>query len=309
MSNELAVQSENELIRALQASVYVDADLDTIKLVISYCKSMKIDPMIKPVHIVRIKDKNVLFPSIALHRIRAHRSGTFVGMGEPVYGEDVTEKLGNDSRPLTYPKTCSVIIKKKVGNDVAEFCGNAVWKECFQKTNTGGPNVFWLTRPYSQLFKCAEADALKRAFPEIAGAMVTVEEYNPALNEVDITPASPQQAINNTADSIKAQFNKDTVNAMLSKPEIDCNVNFETGEVIENENGSKTVTSKIEWGPDTLSMNQSELLSRLKKYISAHKLSVEKVAQLKAKYGASAFGELNCEQLQDILDGLNEESK
>lgn len=292
MNTELTVQSEESLIKTLQVSVYAGADLDTLKLIVEYCKVLSIDPMLKPFHVVFIDGKNQLFPSISLHRLRAHRCGNFVGMSAPVYGEEVTEMVGKTK--MTYPKNCTVTIRKLVAGQIVEFPGHAVWKESFQTTNDKlSPNLIWYKRPYSQLFKCAEADGLKRAYPEISGDVITAEEHNPHLREEHVVTAA--DAVTQTADAIKAQF---------SKPEIDCNVNFETGESLTYDGATVTKSGVTNYDPA-----KDNLLDELHSYINSHNLTVEKVAQLKARYAATSFTELRVDQLTDILDGLKEESK
>lgn len=294
MSNEIVTQPQNEddLIKALQASVYVDCTKEGIKLVISYCKMMAIDPLIKPVHLVKIDGKEVIFPAIALHRIRAHRSGMFLGMSEPIYDQEVTEMVGKTK--MTYPKKCKVTIRKLVAGQIAEFTGNAVWKESYQTINDKvSPNVFWYKRPHSQLAKCAEADALKKAFPEIAGNVATFEEYNTAFNHEETPVASTvshqnnaQIAVSKTSDEIKASITTTNVGFAV--------VDVNTGEVVN------------ECADDEI---KQDLLDDLKAYIKANNISAETLGQWKAKYAATSFSELTVEQLGELHNSLNMESK
>lgn len=47
---------EQELIKVLQTSLYPSAALESIKMVLGYCKASNLDPMQKPVHIVPMWD-------------------------------------------------------------------------------------------------------------------------------------------------------------------------------------------------------------------------------------------------------------
>ncbi|HDR9165219.1 TPA: recombinase RecT, partial [Burkholderia vietnamiensis] len=49
---------QDELIETLEASLYPGASHNSIKLALGYCKASQLDPMMKPVHIVPMWDKN-----------------------------------------------------------------------------------------------------------------------------------------------------------------------------------------------------------------------------------------------------------
>jgi len=104
--------SESELVKVLQTSLYPGAALESIKMVISYCKASGLDPMQKPVHIVPMWDKNtkamrdVVMPGIGLYRTQAARSGQYAGVTDPEFGPDVTESVGGVS--ITFPAWCKV---------------------------------------------------------------------------------------------------------------------------------------------------------------------------------------------------------
>lgn len=176
--------SEGELLTVLESSLYPGAAMESIKLVVSYCKAAGLDIMQKPVHIVPIWDgkagrmRDVVMPGIGLYRTQAMRGGTFAGLSEPEFGEDVSEKVGGFD--ITYPKWCKVVAKRVLPNGtIAEFPAVERWKENYAvkggKEKSIAPNAMWAKRPYGQLAKCAEAQALRKAFPEL-GAAPTAEE-------------------------------------------------------------------------------------------------------------------------------------
>jgi len=185
--------TEDELINVLSHSLYVGAQRDSIKMVLGYCKASGLDPMQKPVHLVPIWDnkagtmRDVVMPGIGLYRSQASRSGEYAGVSEPEFGEDVTENIGGTN--VTYPKWCKVVVKRLLPNGViVEFAAKEIWKENYAikggKDKSIAPNAMWTKRPYAQLAKCAEAQALRKAFPEF-GAQPTAEEMEG--KEYDIT--------------------------------------------------------------------------------------------------------------------------
>lgn len=171
--------NEQELLMVLENSLYPGAQKESIKLVISYCKASGLDPMQKPVHIVPIWDskagrmRDVVMPGVGLYRTQASRSGQYAGVSEPEYGPDVTKTIGGQE--ITFPAWCRVTVKRLLANgQTAEFSASERWEENYAvkggKEKSIAPNAMWTRRPYAQLAKCAEAQALRKAFPELGSA-------------------------------------------------------------------------------------------------------------------------------------------
>ena len=187
--NELSIDTNT--YNVLKETLYPGAKDESIAMVLSYCKARKLDPIKKPVHLVPMsvksgkKDGNgkdiyefrdVVMPGIGLYRIEADRSGAYAGMSEPEFGEDVTEQLG--SVKMTYPKWCKITVNKYVSDRIVGFTSKEFWKENYATKARGdlSPNAMWEKRAYGQLAKCAEAQALRKAFPDVVGQDYTMEE-------------------------------------------------------------------------------------------------------------------------------------
>lgn len=198
-NNLMNVTSINQLqnidqntFSVLKETLYPGAKDESIAMVLSYCKARKLDPIKKPVHLVPMNVKtgrkdssgkdiyewrDVVMPGIGLYRIEADRSGQYAGMSEPEYGEDVTEQVG--SVKLTYPKWCMIVIRKRLASgEIVEYKAKEFWKENYatKGRSDSTPNTMWEKRPYGQLAKCAEAQALRKAFPDVVGQDYTKEE-------------------------------------------------------------------------------------------------------------------------------------
>lgn len=184
-----AIQStamtENQLITVLENSLYPGASAQSIALVINYCRAAGLDPMQKPVHIVPIWDgktqrmRDVIMPGVGLYRTQAARTQQLAGISEPEFGPEVTENIGGIT--ITYPAWCRVTVKRAMHNGaVAEFTAIERWKENYAikggKEKSIAPNAMWTKRPYAQLAKCAQAQALRMAFPEMTGSQPTADE-------------------------------------------------------------------------------------------------------------------------------------
>lgn len=182
---------EAELMAVLGNSLYPGAAPESIKMAIGYCKAAGLDPMQKPVHIVPMWDskmgrnRDVIMPGIGLYRVQAARNGC-AGVSEPEFGPDVTEAIG--SVQITYPNWCRVTVKRRLASgELVEFAAKEFWKENYAvkggKERSIAPNAMWQKRPYGQIAKCAEAQALRKAFPEIGSEPTADEMEGKALHE------------------------------------------------------------------------------------------------------------------------------
>lgn len=222
----LAIKSKDDrqkLILNLR-SVYPGAKDESLEMVINYCENANLDPRQKPVEIVPTQIKksedvtvwqDIIRPGIGLYRTQANRSGAYAGIAEPQFGEEITENLGGIE--ITYPKWCVITVRKLIDGQIAEFIAREYWKENYAiaKKDTTAPNKMWRKRPYGQLAKCAEAQALRKAFPELVGALPTYEEMEgktEALNEYKEAPNIPngitrlKQVLNIVPDSKKEEI-------------------------------------------------------------------------------------------------------
>lgn len=215
---------ENTLLSTLESSLYPGAKFDSIRLIVANCRAQRLDPLTKPFHIVPMqvkqkKDKgsghdfvwrDVVMPGIELYRTKAARTGDYAGMDSAAWGPDKTEALGGEPKltwdadtrekvnkgqtyekiELTYPEWCEVTVYRIVqGQPRAFHSGRVYWKESYATAgnDTSLPNAMWRKRTRGQLEKCAEALALRRAFPELGGA-ATAEEMQGKV--IDATDAS-----------------------------------------------------------------------------------------------------------------------
>jgi phage recombination protein Bet len=188
---------EDELLKVLQSSLYPGAAPASIKMVIGYCKAAGLDPLQKPVHIVPMWDskagvmRDVVMPGVNLYRTQAARSGEFAGMSEPEFGPDRTDKIGDAT--ITYPEWCRVTVRRLLKNgSVAEFTAREFWLENYAtkggKDKSIAPNAMWTKRPRGQIAKCASAQALRIAFPEIASQPTADEMEGKQLHPDDAPP-------------------------------------------------------------------------------------------------------------------------
>ena len=170
--------------KALTDAVFPNAQsVDSVVLALSYCKARKLDPFKRCVHIVPMwsKERNAMvdtvWPGIAELRTTAFRTGSYAGKDAAEFGEDLKYKVGN--KEVAFPDWCRITIYRRLGSNICKFVGPKVyWLETYGrvKKNDETPNSMWLKRPRGQIEKCAEAAALRSAYPEEIGNEYVPEE-------------------------------------------------------------------------------------------------------------------------------------
>jgi phage recombination protein Bet len=219
-----AIQTEENTFRVLQETLYPGSTDQEVAMILGYCKARRIDPILKPVHLVPMsvktdkKDrdgkfiyerKNVIMPGIALYRIDASRSGQYAGVSEPEFGEEVTKEFGDKvKRKVTFPKWCKVTVKKIIADgSIAEFTAKEFWLENYASKSKfdDTPNDMWEKRAYGQLAKCAEAQALRKAFPDVVGNEYTKEEMEGKNYHHEVHEAPKAKSDNRTFEHEKSE--------------------------------------------------------------------------------------------------------
>lgn len=170
--------------RALVDAVFPTATkTESVILALSYCKARNLDPFKRVVHIVPIYSRSAggmvdtIWPGIGELRTTAARTGEFAGMDEMRHGPIIEGKVGNV--PMTYPEWSQATVYRMVQGQRVPFVGPKVrWLETYAtaKRDSDDPNEMWRNRPFGQIDKCAEAAALRLAFPEEIGSDYIPEE-------------------------------------------------------------------------------------------------------------------------------------
>lgn len=165
--------------KALVEAVYPAAkSTESVIMALSYCRARKLDPFKRPVHIVPIWDKDrkrlveTIWPGIGELRTTAQRTKAYAGRDATVFGEMVTQRLGEHGKEIevTFPEWAQVTVYRMIQGQRVAFEGPQVyWLETFAESKGGAPNAMWRKRPRGQIDKCAEAAALRMAFPEELG--------------------------------------------------------------------------------------------------------------------------------------------
>ena len=109
------------------------------------------------------------------------------GQDDPVFGEIISFN-GMDA-----PEWCRVTVYRFINGERCAFSHTEYFTEACATTKDGNLNSVWSKRPRGQLAKCAEAGALRKAFPDELGGVITADE----VNEDQINPPEDKSNIIN----------------------------------------------------------------------------------------------------------------
>ncbi len=165
--NELATQpiivtDEQRLV--VKNTIAKGATDEELSLYLYDCQRRGVHPLDKLIHFTKRGGRYVPITSIDFLRMQADRTGSYAGY------ESIFEGV-----PATQDFTCSVTVKKVVNGVVCTFTGTARWAEYYP--GDGPEGGMWRKMKHNMLEKCAEALALRRAFPALNG-LYTREEMD-----------------------------------------------------------------------------------------------------------------------------------
>jgi phage recombination protein Bet len=170
-------------IDLIKHTIAKGASDDELRMFIQVCKGANLNPFLKQVHLVprwdsrEGKEVRAIQVSIDGFRSIAESSGTYAGNDDAIFeGEQQIEyTAGKDGgkKTVAAPLKASVTVYKMVEGQRFPFSATARWTEYYPGAKMG---FQWHVRPYLMLGKCAEALALRKAFPKLLSGMYAQEE-------------------------------------------------------------------------------------------------------------------------------------
>lgn len=191
MSEELVVfqhaglrltQADHEVI--LKSIVGDNATAEEVRVYYYDCARRGVHPMDRLIHFSKRSGRYVPLVGIDYMRQRAESSGAYAG-------SDDASIVGDDT--AKYPYSASVTVWKRFPDGQRfPFTATARWSEYAPHPIEDKSGFMWRKMPHTMLAKCAEALALRKAFPgELAGLYVREELDQADGTERTITvPAS-----------------------------------------------------------------------------------------------------------------------
>lgn len=171
-------QEQVDLIKQTVCKGSTDLEL---QMFLNYSKRTGLDPFSKQIHAIKRWDSNLKKEVMSIqtgidgYRLVALRTNQHAGTDDAEFEID---ESGN-------PIKAVVTVYKLIGDRKVPFTASARYLEYVQLDRSGNPNSMWRKMPFSQLAKCAEALALRKAFPQELSGVYTHEEMAQADNTVE----------------------------------------------------------------------------------------------------------------------------
>jgi len=193
-----------ELLKQTVARGVSDLEL---QLFLHACKRTGLDPFMRQIHAVKRwsareqREVMVIQTGIDGYRLIADRTGCYAGCSDAEY------ELNEEG----YPGLARVTVTKIVNGLPRNFTASARWKEYCQLGKDGKPTPMWQRMPFFMLGKCAEALALRKAFPAELSGVYTHEE----MMQAD----EPKAAYTDHKRTVAQKLAELTVEGIQDKPE------------------------------------------------------------------------------------------
>jgi phage recombination protein Bet len=181
-----------------------DANPAELALFGQVCQRTGLDPFAKQIYAIKQKGRMTIQTGIDGFRLQADRSRDYAGQEGPQWcGEDgVWRDVWLSKEP---PAAARVGVYRK--GWTRPVWGVATWVEYAQVYN-GQPTEMWARMPSNQLAKCAEAQALRKAFPAELSGLYAKEEMDQAENPTPIQGelVPPATAPTGWSDALRRQW-------------------------------------------------------------------------------------------------------
>ena len=198
-----------EQVSLIKSTLTTDLTDAEFSLFAQVCLRTGLDPFIRQIYAIKRRQRQgtewvermTIQTGIDGYRVTAERTGEYVGGDAPAYGPPCAcgdEKFG------AHPEWAEVTVRRMKASQVFATAERADFHEYVVLDCNGAPQGLWQKMPKRMLAKCAEALALRRAFPSLLQGVYTQEEMDQADNpaaEVITTAAVEVPAIAATETS------------------------------------------------------------------------------------------------------------
>lgn len=178
MSELATIEYGPERTALIKRTICKGATDDELQLFIGQCKRTKLDPFARQIYAIKRWDnqerREVMGVQVSIDGLRliAERTERYAPGPKPTFRTEDGQLVA------------TAYVKKWVRNEWHVVDTDAFWNEYVVLKKDGKPNFIWATKPRIMLAKCAEALALRKAFPQELGGLYTDDE----MGQVNIVP-------------------------------------------------------------------------------------------------------------------------
>lgn len=176
MSNLAVIDQKfsQQHVDIIRKSVCPDLNAGEFEAFIMVAQRRGLDPLLNQIHAVKRQGRVTYQVGIDGFRLVASRTSEYAGMDAP--------KFTFGSNPKQ-PEACEITVYRIVRGQRVGFSASAYWDEFCPS----GPQAFmWNKMPKTMLAKCAEAQALRKAFPGDLSGLYADEEMHQADKQFTI---------------------------------------------------------------------------------------------------------------------------
>jgi phage recombination protein Bet len=171
-----------EQIELVKSQVAPKATIDELNLFLYQCQRTGLDALSRQIYAIHRGNKMTIQTSIDGFRVIAERSGDYAGQDEP-------EFIEQDGKMIC----CKVAVYRFKGEQrYKASVGVAYWSEYAQSNNP-----MWQKLPHTMLSKCAEALALRKAYPQDLSGLYTGDEMEQSAEFIVVE--QPKKKLSDTA--------------------------------------------------------------------------------------------------------------
>lgn len=146
------------------------------------CQRTGLDPFARQIYMIERQGKQTIQTGIDGFRLVARRAvdrtGETLSIGPSEWCDQ--DGIWSDVWLKDYPPAAARVVVYRNGE---AFPGTALWREYVQYKRDGNVMAQWATRPAGMLAKCAEALALRKAFPHDLSGIYTDDELTEERRE------------------------------------------------------------------------------------------------------------------------------
>lgn len=170
----------NEQVELIKQTVCKGVTDDEFKIFLHVCKRTGLDPFVRQIYGITRWDKTLNRNKMTVQcsidglRLIADRTGKYSPGKEPSYVYDANGRLMSAT---------SYVKKMTPDKTWHEVGATAIYSEYVQTSKDGRPSQFWAKMGHVMIAKCAEALALRKAFPQEMTGVYIKEEMDQAEQE------------------------------------------------------------------------------------------------------------------------------
>lgn len=183
-------------IDLIKKTVCKNSTDNELKLFLYTCKNAGLDPLLKQIYAIKRGNAMTIQTSIDGLRSIAERTGRYAPGEEAKYTYDSSNEI----------VSATVYVKKMTMDGTWHQVASTAFFEEYAQRYNGKLSQFWGKFPHVMIQKCAEAHALRKAFPfELASLYTTVEMSNGLNKSMDQEEMLKEEMLNDDLIGITPQ--------------------------------------------------------------------------------------------------------